>query len=140
MPRAFRPTSLDRWVVRHWLATFVAYVCSQSCVMILVLFAVWWFDALRPAMLLSLMALALLFPIVHFVIIQRAGTYVRSMRRFAGPDDTGCRLCTQCAYDLRASAPIGVCPECNAPYTSVSLEQTWTHRFPLSFVLDEHAS
>ncbi len=82
----------------------------------------------------GLLAGVILLNVANFLLTRRAGRYVRSMRRFAGSDDTGCRLCPKCMYDLRASEPIGACPESNMPYTSESLENTWTQRFPLSHV------
>ena len=36
------------------------------------------------------------------------------------------RLCTNCAYDLSALAPIGTCPECGETYDAVADVELWS--------------
>jgi len=117
------------WLIRHskW---FRLWAAAWFCGVVLVGWAGHTLLGMpNPPLVISL---ATMIPIMMLLaLIQEAGAVVRGMRRFDGHDSTGCRVCTRCCFDLRASADQGVCPECGTQYTSESLAKFWTKRFPI---------
>lgn len=63
----------------------------------------------------------------QFVVTAIIGVVYHSAKRRAARRvrDADGRLCWRCMYDLSASPPQGVCPECGTIYDATELQQRW---------------
>ncbi|MBX9738304.1 MAG: hypothetical protein K2X32_15395, partial [Phycisphaerales bacterium] len=118
------------WLIRHsqWIPLLIAAWFCGFAVLAWAMFSVFRMHETALTVFLAY----LLIPAPLFIaLVSQAGTAVREMRRAGGTDMTGCRVCTSCCFDLRASPAAGVCPECGTRYSSESLAKFWTKRLPL---------